>query len=72
MTQPIFEAWNKYEEDLEIYTKRFLEGELKSRCFLKIMDFQISFAPSDEPIPFEQVKTLETRGRPFPAPLHSR
>ena len=58
MNQPIFEEWNKYEEDLEIYTKRFLEGELKNRCFQKIMDFQVSFAPSDEPIPFEQVKTL--------------
>ena len=58
MTQLIFEEWNKYEEDLEIYTKRFLEGELKNRCFQKVMDFQVSFAPSDEPIPFEQAKTL--------------
>lgn len=55
MNQPIFEAWNKYEEDLEIYTRRFLEGELKNRCFQKIMDFKVCYAPSREPVCFEDI-----------------
>ena len=55
MNQPIFEAWNKYEEDLEIYTKRFLEGELKNRCFQKIIDFEVCYAPSKEPVCFENM-----------------
>lgn len=55
MKQPIFEAWNKYEEDLEIYTRRFLEGELKNRCFQKMMDFKVCYAPSKEPVCFENI-----------------
>jgi len=58
MNQPIFEAWNKYEEDLEIYTRRFLEGELKNRCFQKIMDFKVCYAPSKEPVCFENISEL--------------
>lgn len=58
MKQPIFEAWNKYEEDLEIYTRRFLEGELKNRCFQKIMDFRVCYAPSKEPVCFENISEL--------------
>ena len=53
-----FQPWNKYEEDLEIFTKRFLENKLKDRCFSKVMDFQVGYAPSDEPIPFEEAKSL--------------
>lgn len=56
--KPQFQPWNKYEEDLEIFTKRFLDNQLKDRCFAKVMDFQVDFAPSDEPIPFEQAKSL--------------
>lgn len=56
--KPQFEPWNKYEEDLEIFTKRFLENELKDRCFSKVIDFQVGYAPSDEPIPFEAAKTF--------------
>ncbi len=58
MNQPTFEAWNKYEEDLEIYTKRFLEGELKNLCFQKIIDFQVSYSSSKEPVCFEKVPDL--------------
>ena len=55
---PQFQPWNKYEEDLEIFTKRFLDNQLKERCFQKIMDFDVSFAYSDEPVPYEQAKDL--------------
>ena len=55
---PQFQPWNKYEEDLEIFTKRFLDSQLKERCFQKVMDFDVSFAYSDEPVPYEQAKTL--------------
>ena len=58
MNQPVFKAWNKYEEDLEIFTKRFLEGELKNRCFQKIMDFQVYYSASKEPVCFEKVPEL--------------
>ena len=54
-----FVPWNKYEEDLEIYTKRFLNGQLKDRCFEKVIDFSVSFAYSDEPVPFEQIHSLQ-------------
>ena len=56
--KPQFEPWNKYEEDLEIYTKRFVEGEFKELCFQKVMDLEVSFAYSDEPVPFAQAKAL--------------
>ena len=58
MNQPVFAAWNKYEEDLEIFTKRFLEGELKNRCFQKIMDLQVYYSASKEPVCFEKVPEL--------------
>ena len=58
MNQPVFVAWNKYEEDMEIFTKRFLEGELKNRCFQKIMDFQVYYSASKEPVCFEKVPEL--------------
>lgn len=54
-----FQPWNKYEQDLEIYTKRFLDNELSALCYEKVMDLEASFAYSDEPIPFAQVKTLQ-------------
>ncbi len=53
-----FQPWNKYEEDLEIFTKRFLDNQLKDLCFSKILDFQVGYAPSDEPIPFAEAKAL--------------
>ncbi len=56
--KPQFIPWNKYEEDLEIYTKRFLEGKLKDLCFQKVMDLNVSFAYSDEPVLYEQAKDL--------------
>lgn len=58
MNQPIFETWNKYEEDLEIFTKRFLEGELKNLCFQRIIDFQVCYAASKEPVDFENISEL--------------
>ena len=56
--KPQFQPWNKYEEDLEIFTKRFLENQLKDLCFHKVMDFQVAYAPSDEPIAFAEAKML--------------
>lgn len=54
-----FQPWNKYEQDLEIFTKRFLDNDLSELCYEKVMDLKASFAYSDEPIPFAQVKTLQ-------------
>ena len=56
--QHIFKPWNKYEEDLEIYMNRFLNDKLCHLCFQKIMDFEVSFAYSEEPVPFADIHTL--------------
>ena len=55
---PQFQPWNKYEEDLEIFTKRFLDNQLKEQCFRKVMDFTVSFAYSEEPVAYAQARTL--------------
>ena len=56
--QLLFQPWNKYEDDLEIYTKRFLEGEFKQLCFQDVLQLNVSFSYSKEPIAFEQAKFL--------------
>lgn len=56
--QPQFEPWNKYDQDLENRMKDFLCGRLKELCYRKVMDLDVSFAYSEEPIPFEQIQTL--------------
>lgn len=56
--QPNFEPWNKYEEDLEVFVSRFLTGKLKALCYPKVMDLNVSFAYSEEPVPFEQMGNL--------------
>ena len=56
--QPHFEPWNKYEEDLEIFTKRFLEGQLRALCYSKVMDLDASYHYSEEPVPFNQISCL--------------
>ena len=53
-----FQPWNKYEEDLEIFMKRFFAGKFRDLCFPKVMDFQVEYAYSEEPVPFEEAKTL--------------
>ena len=55
-----YQPWDKYEQDLEIFTSRFLENQLKPMCHEKIMDLSVSFAYSDEPIPFEEYGHLKT------------
>lgn len=54
----VFTPWNKYEGDLEFFTKRFLEGKFKEMCFQKVMDLDVSCAYSEEPIPFEELEKL--------------
>ena len=54
----VFIPWNKYEEDLEIYHKRFLEGQFKELCFQKVMDLDVSCAYSEEPVPFAEIGKL--------------
>ena len=54
----VFTPWNKYEEDLEIYHKRFLEGQFKEMCFQKVMDLDVSCAYSEEPVPFAEIGKL--------------
>lgn len=53
-----FKPWDKYEQDLEIYTKRFLDNELTELCYQKVMELQVSYAYSDEPVPFDQIHNL--------------
>lgn len=54
-----YQPWDKYEQDLEIFTSRFLENQLKPMCHEKIMDLSVSFAYSDEPIPFEELGSAD-------------
>ena len=54
----VFTPWNKYEEDLEIYTKRFFDGQFKALCFQKVMDLDVSCSYSEEPVPFSEIGKL--------------
>ena len=54
----VFTPWNKYEDDLEIYHKRFFEGEFKELCFQKVMDLDVSCSYSEEPVPFSEIGKL--------------
>ena len=58
MNQPVFQAWNKYHEDMEIYIKRFFGGKFRELCWPKVMDFQVEYAYSEEPVSFEDAKSL--------------
>ena len=53
-----FEPWDKYEQDLEIFTRRFFEGQFKDLCHEKLMDLEAAFAYSEEPVPFAQIEKL--------------
>lgn len=54
-----FQPSDKYEQDLQIFTQRFLDGKLKELCHHKVMDLNVTFAYSEEPVPFAQIGALE-------------
>lgn len=58
---PQFIPWNKYEEDLEIYLGRFLKQKLKQLCYQKVTKLSVSFAYSEEPVPFADMDSLTFR-----------
>lgn len=55
-----YEPWRKYEDDLIAFVlPKFLSGKLKNLCYTKVADLDVSFAYSEEPVPFSQVSTLK-------------
>ena len=59
MERPIFEHSRNYERDMEkVYLQKFFDNELKSRCHTKVMDLSVTYAASDEPVPFSKIHTL--------------
>ena len=59
MNKPVFKHKGQYELDLLEKLKKFLSGEFFSLCHTDVLTLDVTFAPSDEPVPFEQISTLE-------------
>ena len=58
MKEPKFERSNKGDELLQWKLSKFFEGELSRRCYEEVMGLSMEFAPSDEPVPFEEISSL--------------
>lgn len=60
MSQPIFAHKDQYEREvLECRVRPFLDGQLLGLCHEAVMPLEVTFAYSDEPVPFEEISTLE-------------
>ena len=54
-----YEPSMKYYDDMIIKSMPdFLSGRLKASCYDKVMDFDVSYAYSEEPVPFSEMTTL--------------
>lgn len=59
MRKDIFQHKGQYERELEIFTlKKFIEVEFKELCREKILDLDVTFAYSEEPVPFAEKDSL--------------
>ena len=55
-----YEPSMKYYDDMIIKSMPdFLSGKLKDACYDKVMDFDVSYAYSEEPVPFSEMTTLK-------------
>jgi alpha-mannosidase len=60
MNQTIFAHKDLYERELENwYVRKFLYDGIKGLCYEKVLSLNVTFAYSDEPVPFEDIKNLE-------------
>ena len=59
MSQPKFERAYKGDELLQWKLSLFFEGELSRRCYEEVTGLSMEFAPSDEPVPFEEIASLQ-------------
>lgn len=56
----IFKHKGQYERELEIFTlKKFIGEEFKELCKTKILDLDVTYAYSEEPVPFSERNSLE-------------
>ena len=59
MSKPKFEHNTLYQREWENYNEHFLRTEIYNRRYNKVMDLDVTFAYSEEPVPFEEMNTLE-------------
>ncbi len=60
MEKDVFKHKGQYERELEIFTlKKFVEVEFKEMCRTKVLDLDVTYAYSDEPVPFNERTKLE-------------
>ena len=58
MSDMIFAHKDQYERELETwYVSKYLDGEMKGLCYENVLPLNVTFAYSDEPVPFEELKT---------------
>jgi hypothetical protein len=59
MQQTIFAHKDQYDRELEwLKLKKFFDKELPAYGHTHVLDLEVSFAYSDEPVPFEEISTL--------------
>ena len=59
MKQPIFAHKEQYDRELEwLKLRSFFENEFPALCHSNVLTLEVSFAYSDEPVPFEEISTL--------------
>ena len=49
----------QHEREVEYHLGHFLEHDLKWRCREKVMELEVTFAYSDEPVPFAEIANLQ-------------
>ena len=59
MAQYQFKHNYQHERELEYHLGQFLEHDLKWRCRESVLVLEVSFAYSEEPIPFEEIDSLQ-------------
>ena len=60
MSKIVFAHKDQYERELEAwYVRKFAEKEMKDLCYENVLPLNVTFAYSEEPVPFEDIKNLE-------------
>ena len=53
-----FEHCYIYEGNLVAHLRNFMDNDLKGRCYTHVLDLDVEFAYSEEPVPFSEIGSL--------------
>ena len=58
MEKTVFTYRDQYDRELEHGLKVFVDGHLRDKCYVNVLELTVTYGYSDEPTPFNEISTL--------------